>query len=272
PLAVPLLVGQERVIFVDRNVRVGVPGSLSGKLRVQSTGGSVYLMALEPIAPTRIQLQDAESGTLILMDIAATQPDANDKPLEPIQIVEGVSKPVRYGQLQQRQTTASQSTTSNVTANSRDDAAAASQMRETPIPVILTRYAAQNLNAPLRTVEPVAGISRVNIRGDLDLKTLLPMLPVTARVMAAWRLDDYFVTAVALKNTSHQVINLDPRLLQGNFIAATFQHFNLGSAGDSTDTTVVYMVTKKHGLAGSILPALSQINAQSNRVGGSDEK
>ncbi|WP_134637617.1 DUF3438 family protein, partial [Pseudomonas aeruginosa] len=27
PLAVPLVVGQERVIFIDRNVRVGVPDS-----------------------------------------------------------------------------------------------------------------------------------------------------------------------------------------------------------------------------------------------------
>ena len=28
PLAVPLVVGQERVIFIDRNVRIGLPDSL----------------------------------------------------------------------------------------------------------------------------------------------------------------------------------------------------------------------------------------------------
>ncbi len=37
PLAIPLTVGQERIVFVDRNVRVGVPRDLQGKLRVQST-------------------------------------------------------------------------------------------------------------------------------------------------------------------------------------------------------------------------------------------
>ncbi|MFZ4216040.1 DUF3438 family protein, partial [Pantoea endophytica] len=43
PLQIPLKTGQERVIFVDKNVRVGFPPALNGKLRVQSTGGAVYL-------------------------------------------------------------------------------------------------------------------------------------------------------------------------------------------------------------------------------------
>ncbi|MEA9404595.1 DUF3438 family protein, partial [Pseudomonas aeruginosa] len=30
PLAIPLTVGQERIVFVDRNVRVGVPRDLQG--------------------------------------------------------------------------------------------------------------------------------------------------------------------------------------------------------------------------------------------------
>jgi len=45
PLSVPLLVGQERIVFVDKNVRVGVPASAAGRLRVQSAGGAVYLRA-----------------------------------------------------------------------------------------------------------------------------------------------------------------------------------------------------------------------------------
>ncbi len=39
PLQVPLTVGQERIVFVNKNVRVGFPPELNGKLRVQSTGG-----------------------------------------------------------------------------------------------------------------------------------------------------------------------------------------------------------------------------------------
>lgn len=45
PLQVPLTVGQERIVFVDKNVKVGFPASLDGKLRIQISGGAVYLDA-----------------------------------------------------------------------------------------------------------------------------------------------------------------------------------------------------------------------------------
>lgn len=79
PLAVPLKVGQERIVFIDRNVRVGVPAGVGERLRVQSAGGAVYLRASEPIEPTRLQLQDADTGALILLDIAA-EPPKDGKP------------------------------------------------------------------------------------------------------------------------------------------------------------------------------------------------
>ena len=41
PLAVPLTVGQERIVFLDRKVRVGIPTALSDRLRIQSTGGKI---------------------------------------------------------------------------------------------------------------------------------------------------------------------------------------------------------------------------------------
>ncbi|QIQ21462.1 TIGR03749 family integrating conjugative element protein [Zophobihabitans entericus] len=257
PLAVPLLVGHERVIFIDRNVRVGVPDYLNGKLRVQSTGGSVYLLAQEAIAPTRLQLQDVETGALILLDIAALPPKAGDSPLEAIRIIEGENPTKLYGQKPPVQ--------SETQANK--------PVRETPVPVVLTRFASQSLYAPLRTIEPVQGISRVSVDKKLDLKTLLPTLNIKASVMAAWQLEQQYVTAVLLRNTSTQPISLDPRLLNGNFIAATFQHEYLGPVGDSTDTTVVYLVTSKVGLNKSILPTISPINAQSNITQGvSNEK
>ena len=71
PLAVPLVVGQERVVFIEHNVRIGVPAGVGEQLRVQSAGGAIYLRASAPIPPTRLQLQDVESGALILLDIAA---------------------------------------------------------------------------------------------------------------------------------------------------------------------------------------------------------
>jgi integrating conjugative element protein (TIGR03749 family) len=104
----------------------------------------------------------------------------------------------------------------------------------------------------------------VNLRRGLALDTLLPTLPVQARALAAWRLEDQWVTAVRLTNTAARWLDLDPRALQGNFVAATFQHPNLGPAGQASDTTVVYLVTRGHGLAEALLPRLSPIDASVN--------
>jgi len=233
PLSVPLIVGQERIVFIDKNVRVGVPASAAGRLRVQSAGGAVYLRASEPIEPTRLQLQDADTGALILLDISARAAKEGEPELEPVRIMEGEATP---------------------------DSTAPPPPRQTPIPVVLTRFAAQNLYAPLRTIEPVPGIMRVNLRRDVKLDTLLPTLPVQATPLAAWRLENQWVTAVRLTNISDDEITLDPRLLQGDFLTATFQHPTLGANGTPEDTTVVYLVTQGHGLAQSLLPAIQRFD------------
>lgn len=243
PLAVPLYVDQERVIFVDQNVRVGLPRSLQGKLRIQTSNGAVYLRASEAIEPTRLQLQNVSTGELILMDIAAT-PAPNGAELEPVKIVRAESPA------------------------SPDKSVAEPEPpvppRQTPIPVVLTRYAAQSLYAPLRTVEPLPGVSQVRVNPTLDLTALLPAMPVRASTIGAWQLEDFWVTAVQLRNMSSSRLTLDPRELQGNFIAATFQHHTLEQQGKPADTTVVYLVTRGHGLGESLLPNLSDIDAASN--------
>ncbi|POA72546.1 integrating conjugative element protein [Pseudomonas fluorescens] len=254
PLAVSLIVDQERIVFIDRNVRVGVPASLAGRLRVQSAGGALYLRASEPIEPTRLQLQDADNGTLILLDIAAEPAVTGQAAMEPVRIVEAEGPAQRYGETQ----------TSQGSHGSVDTTAPPRAAHETPVPVVLTRYAAQNLYAPLRTVESVPGVTRVNLRRHLPLDTLLPTLPVQARAIAAWRRDDVWVTAVRLANRSTRRLALDPRELQGDFMTAAFQHSTLGPAGTPEDTSVVYLVTRGHGLAKSLLPTLSPINAALN--------
>jgi integrating conjugative element protein (TIGR03749 family) len=236
PLSVPLQVGQERVVFVDRRVRVGVPAAVGERLRVQSAGGALYLRASEALGPTRLQVQDVETGELLLLDVVASEAGAGEGPLEPLRIIS--EEAPSTGEAEQP------------------------LPRSTPLPVVLTRYAAQMLYAPLRTVEPLPGVARVGLRRDLPLQTLLPTLPVQARALAAWRLDDHWVSAVRLSNQSTRWLELDPRALQGAFVAATFQHATLGPAGEATDTTVVYLVTRGQGLAGALLPLAEVANGQ----------
>ncbi|WP_124302059.1 TIGR03749 family integrating conjugative element protein [Pseudomonas chlororaphis] len=265
PLAVPLIVGQERIVFVDQNVRIGHPRTLVGRLRVQSTGGAIYLLANEPIEPTRLQLQNVTSGEIMLVDIAASIGKANQAALEPVRIVAGEQQGSRYGQISTPQkSTQNHSHEESVVQESSEDSPVV--RRETPVPVVITRYAAQMLYAPLRTVEPVAGISQVNLNRRLDLSTLLPTLPVEATALGAWRMDGYWVTAVKLQNTSTQHLTLDPRELMGDFVAATFQHPYLGVKGNASDTTTAYLVTRGHGLAESLLPSrVGQIDPKGGR-------
>lgn len=70
PIPVPLVKDEERVVFMDKNVRVGVSGDLSGKLRIQSASGALYLKATDDIDPSRLQVQDVETGEIILLDVA----------------------------------------------------------------------------------------------------------------------------------------------------------------------------------------------------------
>ncbi|EKS4627037.1 TIGR03749 family integrating conjugative element protein [Salmonella enterica] len=225
PLPVELHTGHERVIFVNRNVRVGYPAELDGKLRIQSSGGTVYLRAEADFPDTRLQLSDMDSGELILLDIRASAGEE----LEPLEL--------RYDDAVWRNDAG--------TTEDADAVAPAPEQQEPagPLPVVLTRYAAQRLYAPLRTVEPLAGITPVPVRLPATLTTLLPTEPVTATPLAAWRLGDTTVTAIKLQNRSQPSIDLDPRALQGQFLTATFQHSWLGAHGTPDDTTVVYLVT-----------------------------
>lgn len=224
PLPLPLAVGQERVVFIDRPTRVGLPASLAGVLRVQSAGGALYLKASEPFPATRLQLQLTDSGEVLLLDVSAAP---GEQALEPVRIVLAAETPA---------------------------AEADTPPPPTPIPVALVRHAAQQLYAPLRTVEPLPGARPVGLELDDALATLMPLDPVIATPLLAWRLADYRVTAVKLQNRTAGTVLLDPRRLQGRFYAASFQHGDLGPQGTPEDTTVVYLVTRGHGLAAALVP------------------
>ncbi|MGJ0624653.1 TIGR03749 family integrating conjugative element protein [Xenorhabdus bovienii] len=219
PLSIALKVGQERIIFVDRNVRVGLPPALSERLRVQSAGGAVYLKARRAFPPTRLQLQDSENGEIILLDMTAGKA--------------GSTEPVRIIYPDEKQT-----------ASTKESQSQNKSQFSAPVPVALTRYAAQQLYAPLRTVEPVSGIQPVNLHLASSITTLYPSEPVAITPLAGWKRNNHTVIALKLRNPTQRKIMLDPRALQGKFVAATFQHRWLGETGTPEDTTVVYLVTK----------------------------
>lgn len=242
PLSVSLHVGEERIVFVEKNVRVGFPPSLNEKLRIQSTGGAVYLRAESAFPQTRLQLQDVESGEILLLDVTAT---AGKGALEPVRVVySGEVSTQRDSQTVRR------SGQDGGTAGNTAPAAAGTGERRAkprypaPLPVLLTRYAAQSLYAPLRTVEPVPGVQPLSLSLPGTLTALYPSAPLTAQPLAGWQAAEYRVVAVKLTNQSARKVVLDPRQLQGQFVSATFQHQWLDVKGTPEDTTTVYLVMK----------------------------
>ncbi|BBV00370.1 MULTISPECIES: TIGR03749 family integrating conjugative element protein [Providencia] len=238
PLPVKLHVGQERIVFVEKNVRVGFPPSLNNKLRVQSTGGAVYLRAESEFPQTRLQLQDVESGEIVLLDVSAT---SGKNALEPMRVVyKGEVTQQSSQQAVKRQGIAGS------TVNEKTDAGEQRQKvrYSAPLPVVLTRYAAQNLYAPLRTLEPLPGVQPLSLALPASLSTLYPTEPLAATPLAGWRAGEYSVVAVKLINRSDNKVVLDPRRLNGQFVSAAFQHRWLGGKGSPEDTTTVYLVMK----------------------------
>jgi integrating conjugative element protein (TIGR03749 family) len=237
PLQIPLAVGKERVLFADKNVRVGFPPALNGKLRVQSSGGAVYLKADAAFSPTRLQLQDVENGEVILLDVTASDKGS----AEPVRIV--YSGDVTSVSSSHDTPAASGGNNAAPGADNGTQTKRKKVKYNAPLPVVLTRYAAQSLYGPVRTVEAVPGIHPVNPHLPKRITTLYPSEPVAITPLGGWGIGSRNVVALKVQNTASRKITLDPRVLQGQFVTATFQHRYLGPVGTPEDTTTLYLVT-----------------------------
>lgn len=234
PMDIPLPVGTERIVVLDRNVRVGLPELIASAetLRVQSSGGVLYLLAHEPFDTQRVQLQDVESGEILLVDLSARD-GASD---EDIRIVEAEVPAYQVSE-----------------QPGQAEVAEGAGVPLPPAPVALTRYAAQSLYSPMRALEDVPGIRRVPMRLPETLSSLIPALPVTATPLGAWTLNGYTVTAVRITNNDRRSFELDPRWLQGELYSASFMHPSIGPRGTVEDTTTLFVVTRGVWLAQALL-------------------
>lgn len=211
PLSIVLPVGHERVVSFPDHVQVGVPAALSDKtLRTQSVGGTVLWLAHEPFGPLRFQVRLLTTGHVLLIDLTAVE--SEEANVDPIEIALSSER-------------------------TQDEAA-----RRSPGPVELTRFASQQLYAPERVVTSLLGVRRVPMALEEDVR-LYRAGDVYGLALGSWQAGEFFVTAVMLTNRARERLTLDPRLLRGSFVAATFQHNSLGPAGSRSDTTCVYLVT-----------------------------
>ena len=227
PIAAPLIVGEERLIHFPESVSIGLPQSLTARLRSQSISGTLYLLARQPFESTRVMVRSENGGPLFVLDLSAALSSEKRPPLPDVQVVLETSK-VTAGS-DGSDTDSAETTTGN----------RFSQWGY----VALTRYAAQQLYAPERLVPNTPGVVAIPVQ--VAPVGLLRGGGVEAVPVAAWKAGLHYVTAVRLTNHSAKAVILDPRELRGAWLAATFQHNRLLPSGTDEDTTAVYLISDR---------------------------
>lgn len=222
PIKLSLAVGHERVIHLPGPgvVKAGVPAFLNrGALRTQVIDNTIYWLANEPFEETRIQVVNTANGETFLFDVEGEEKGGSIAPVEVVK-----AKPAQAHGAQ---------TAKNGVKTTR------------PVDyVTLTRYASQQLYAPERLLNKLPGVVRVPLDSETKVK-LVRGGKVEALPLISWKGGDFYITAVRLRNKTTDYINLDPRDLRGQWLAATFQHARLFPEGDEADTTAVYVISKR---------------------------
>ncbi len=216
PVPVRLSIGDERIIFFPDNVSVGVPGSATHKIRVQSNGGAVYLRASEKIEKTRLHAKMHSTGQVILLDVWA---DKSNQPItEEIKVVLSGGK------------------------EKSQSSSEPSQPAYSETPVTLTRYVAQRYYAPRRLWVDSVGINQVTLRLSGELKAFIKGQNyglVRVSPDASWAGGGYYITALRLTNKSKNKVRLSYTDINARFEYATYQHHSLNPEGVPGDTTML---------------------------------
>ena len=227
PIAIPLVVGEERLVHFPDSVSIGLPQSLTPLLRSQSINGTLYLLAKQAFDPTRVMVRSETDGPIYVLDISAAPGGADSRSLPDVQVL-----------LQ-----ASQKPPQDLSEDAGADQSTSDKQSQSLGYAALTRYAAQQLYAPTRLIPKQLGVVAIPVNPepvDLVVGGKIEAVPV-----AAWKAGLRYVTAVKLINRTQSPVVLDPRELRGSWLAATFQHNRLLPAGSEADTTAVYLVSDR---------------------------
>ncbi|WP_035526461.1 TIGR03749 family integrating conjugative element protein [Haliea salexigens] len=227
PIAIPLVVGEERLVHFPDSVSIGLPQSLTPLLRSQSINGTLYLLARQAFEPTRVMVRSEIDGPIYVLDISAAPGGSDSRSLSDVQVL-----------LQ-----ASQKPPQDLSEDAGADRSTSDNRSQSVGYAALTRYAAQQLYAPTRLIPRQPGVVAIPVNPepvDLVLGGKIEAVPI-----AAWKAGLRYVTAVKLINRTQSPVVLDPRELRGSWLAATFQHNRLLPAGSEADTTAVYLVSDR---------------------------
>ena len=217
PIHIVLPVGKERRIDFPLSVQLQVPATVKAlSERIQITeSGSVYWIAREPFAKQRVNAI-TDTGYSYLLDIEA-RPKGHQ---HPIAIVDD--------RIPKEEANTRQSPGQSYDYDYVD----------------LLRFASQSLYAPERLIKPLPGLRRIEIETDpLPLVKGADLLTEPMAQWAAPTIPSLYVTAIRVTSNSLNKITLDPRLLRGDFLAASSQHAFVNPVGEEGTTTAWYLIS-----------------------------
>lgn len=210
---------EKMLVLPTKSARVKIPAAIRGSLETLSNDGVIYWKASEEFSPKRVLIQDTQNQQMLVINLSSNAEHGT-----------GEAVSVLYKSPEQEAA----------------DANVQPQNAQAPTYGYeeLTRTAAKHLYAPERLVQVPEGMFRINVKQVPDLHLIrghiVEMTPVISFSNAG-----LYVTAVKLKNQQATKVVLDPRDVRGNWLAATFQHATLGPAGELTDTTALYLISKR---------------------------
>jgi len=215
PITILLPVGKERMVSFPQPVELGMSKKAlpASRLSVLNVNGTLYLKALTQFGKTRVQVRLSD-GQVVLLDLKGVDSSQNDVPLEVALSSEKMNK---------REVKAT-------------DAAN---------PIVLTRFALQQLYGVERLIETPRGISRVPLKSTKTV-TLFKYENVMAMPRAQWMLGGLYVTAVELRNLKENLQKLELKEIYGDWVsAALYPSSTLNSRGRLPDTTMLVLVSNQ---------------------------
>jgi len=218
PLAITVPIESETVLRLPTACEVGISAGLTGELSVESVNNVVLLKPSAAFAKKRIALRALSGNQVYLIDITATKTATGDR----FELIDpALTPPVADAE--------------NASESMPEPGTDSGDVR-----IALTRFAAREFYAPDRLR---GGLSAVRTRVSETPVELYRGGSVRAIPRAGWAYHQTYVTAVELVNLTPDTRELDPRLLRGAWLTATFQHGVLAPAGTQGATTMVYLVS-----------------------------
>ena len=219
PLAITVPIESETVLRLPTPCEVGVSSGLAGELSVESVNNVVLLTPSVAFSKKRIALRALSGNQVYLIDLTATKSATR----ESFELIDpALTPPVAES------------------ADADLESGTESNAEPGDVRIALTRFAAREFYAPDRLR---GGLSAVRTRIEETPVELYRGGSVRAIPRAGWAYHQHYVTAVELVNLTPDTRELDPRLLRGTWLTATFQHGVLAAAGTQGATTMVYLVS-----------------------------